>query len=197
MSDNHSSNVAILTRFIATLSGVGDLAIYDPSRELPAELDAGNDGSQWSLRLWKPAAIVTPRAAMEELYRRIPHRFPPLYEELALSYRWLEVQLDGLVELYANTPGPDLEAVFSKMTRDRAMTDVLFQRGLLPFGKAADGNYDPVCFDTARVRADGDSPIVRVEHEALLWEVGLGRTWPVSESFRAFLETGIQRTDNQ
>lgn len=141
------------------------------------------------------AAISTSRIALESLYVHLPERFPPLYEELLVSYRWLEVELVGFVKLYANPIEPTFDGLLSQMTCDKAMVEILFSRNLLPFGTASDGCYDPICFDRSRVLSDGESPIVRVEHESMLCEGQLGRVQPVSPTFRAFVAKILEEAE--
>jgi hypothetical protein len=69
----------------------------------------------------------------------------------------------------------------------------MHEHGFVAFGQWGDG-WGPLCLDVTQPRADGDCPIVWLDHE-LLWngepmsrarlEV-LAR--PVYESFRAFVE---------
>ena len=42
---------------------------------------------------WRPIKQVSNVSHLEPLYSKLPARFPPLYEELILSYRWAEVDL--------------------------------------------------------------------------------------------------------
>jgi hypothetical protein len=185
------SNTLLLQHFIASFNKLGDTTVFDRTRDaasIPPEMDAGADDSPWARRVWKPAAIRTDRSALDELYQKLPDRFPPLYEELVLSYRWFEADLHGYITLLANAPGPTLRPLMDEITADLALVEVLFARGLIPFGRASGGSYDPICFDTLRRRNDGDYPIVRVEHEAMLCDSRIGESWVVAGSFRTFLE---------
>lgn len=124
------------------------------------------------------------------MYAAVPGPFPPLYEALVLSYRWPEVDLGGFARLLGNPPGPSLKGLVGEITRDPVLTDVLFARGLVPFGRASD-RYDPVCFDTARRRPDGDCPVLRVEHEAALCDGRIVEQWEMADSFRLFVEVVV------
>jgi len=42
---------------------------------------------------WRSLQVTTDRSMLDAVYARLPARFPPLFEQLVLSYRWLEVDL--------------------------------------------------------------------------------------------------------
>lgn len=180
---------------MAAFGKLDNLVLCDEKQLLPPELDAGNDDSPWARRRWKPAVASTNRAALAELHKALPASLPPLYEQLVLSYRWLEVELRDFAILFANPPGNGLKALLAKMTCDRAMTDVLFPLGLIPFGQASDGRYDPVCFDTARRAGRGDCPVMRIEHEAVLCNQRVSDSWEIAGSFRSFVEAVVAKAD--
>ena len=139
------------------------------------------------------AAMSAIATSLDEFYEKLPHRFPPLCEQLVLSYRWMEVDLDEFLTLLANPPGPTLAPLFAKITADRIFVEVLFPLGLVPFAKASGGCYDPVCFDTKRRGDDGDCPVVRIEHEAVLCDGRVGDQWEVAKSFRSLVEAVIAK----
>lgn len=149
--------------------------------ELLARLVAGFPG---------PRAVTTPRDALSGLYQRLPAKFPPLYEQLVLSYRWPEVDLD-LVTLLANPAGPDLSGLLREIFRDPGLVDVLLPNGLLPFAKAGGGNYDPVCFDMRARGKQGDAPVVRIDHEEILCNRRVRVTGQVAPTFRGLVEAII------
>ena len=183
------SEADLLARLITAFGRLGDTVVYG-GEAVPPELDDGYDDSPWATPRWKPAATETDPAALSELYARLPGRFPPLYERLVLSYRWLDVQLDGLLVFLANPPGPSLEPLLSRITADPTFVKVLFPRGLIPFGRAGGDRYDPICFDTARRCATtGDCPIAWIEHEAVLCDEMIGDRRELAGSFRTLVET--------
>ena len=186
-----------LSRFVEAIAVLGDLTVRDATRELPLEVDAGTDDSRWAFRIWKPAALATPRSELESVYRHLPARFPPLYEDLVLSYRWLEVEIVGFVNLYANPVGPTLDGLLSNMMRDSAICTVLFSEGYLPFGTAPGGNYDAICFDTRRDLGNGDMPVVRVEHESILCNGKIEKVRTESQAFAPFMESIIAAAARQ
>jgi hypothetical protein len=72
----------------------------------------------------------------------------------------------------------------SRITADPIIYASLSPLGLIQFGRGSDGCYDPVCFDTSRRLADGDCPVVRVEHESLLCDDQIGEVDWLFNSFR-------------
>jgi len=186
------SDIEMLARFVDAFEKLDDMLSCEA---VPSELATGGGDGELTVRTWKPAPINTPATALESFYRQIPHSLPPVYEQLILTYRWLEVDLGSVVRLLPNPPGPDLTTLGDEICRDSAFVEVLFPLGLIPFGKAPDGCYDPVCFDTRRRHANGDCQVIRVEHESVLCHLQLGDTWPVTSSFRNLMRSVIAEAD--
>src|SRR5690242_15812018 len=92
-----------LSQFIESFGDSDDLISFD---SIPAELDGGTDLEGYPK--WKPVAIATDVSALKGLYAKIPGPLPALYERLALTYRWLEVNVGDQLRLLANPPGPTL-----------------------------------------------------------------------------------------
>jgi hypothetical protein len=134
----------------------------------PPELDAGVDPNDWNRRLWKPARIATSRGELRRLRGELGSRLPPLYEELVLTWRWLEV-CAGNLRLFPNPPSSTLEPLIRRILQEPAFGEHLTSIGVIPFGfYTRDAWYDPICFDT-RQRNAGDDCVVRVfDHEAML-----------------------------
>lgn len=181
------TDTELLAEFIQSFELLDDLLELEP---VPPELRGNNDGSFGRMVKWKPARIQTDAAALVAVYNVVPGPFPPLYEQLVLSYRWLEVHLKEIVCLHQNTPADSLMPLLKAITGDRILTEVLLPQGFIPFGKAAEA-YDPICFDTRRRGPDGDCPIVRFEHESILCNGQIGESWIVAGSFRILVERVI------
>jgi hypothetical protein len=180
----------LLARFVATFAQLDDLTCL-PREPPPAELMHRDPGGG---HRWCPAAIATGRDQLEALYRKIPGPFPALYERLVLSYRWLEVDL-GTARLLPNTPGPRLDGLADAMLRDPVLINTLLPARLIPFGKATDVCYDPVCFDLHSRKRD-DCPIIQVEHESVLCHDRIGKTWVRYPSFRELVCETIDRAQS-
>jgi hypothetical protein len=138
----------------------------------------------------RPAAIVTKRVHLEPLYRRLPRRFPDLYERLVLTYRWPVMDLQ-IVQLLSNPRGPTLSGLADEIFRDPVLTNTLIPTGFVPFGKATDTNYDPVCFDLNSMTR-GDCPVIQFEHEAILRHDKIGESYRRSSSFRELIYDTIE-----
>ncbi|HET8889674.1 MAG TPA: hypothetical protein VFQ41_12280 [Candidatus Angelobacter sp.] len=80
--------------------------VVDEFSMAPAEQLATGAEDEYGRRLWKPISFETPQPFLNEVYAELPNefRFPRLFEQLLLSYRWAEVDLDTY-RLLANPPG--------------------------------------------------------------------------------------------
>jgi len=67
---------------------------------------AGGRADRYGYRTWRPRRERTDPAELQQLYRKLPARFPRLYEELVLSFRWADVDLEAFT-LLANPPVMD------------------------------------------------------------------------------------------
>jgi hypothetical protein len=116
---------------------------------------------------WRPLLQESSHDMLDSLYAKLPARFPPLYEQLVLMYRWPEVDL-GSYRLLGNPPGPDLSGLLQNILRDKFLSTFLLKNGYMPFGKGPDMDYDPVCFDLASHKKNREFTIVKVDHEETL-----------------------------
>jgi hypothetical protein len=181
----------LICRFVATFEQLDDLMCL-PSDTAPPEL-ANEVRDGWDR--WRPTAIATAREQLEALYRKLPGRFPNLYEQLVLTHRWLEVHLQSVM-LLANPPGRTLDGLEREIFRDPVLIATLLPAGLIPFGKVSGGGYDPMCFDLNSQRR-GDCQIIQVEHEAVLCHDRLGKTWPRYASFRELVWDTIDLAESK
>ena len=140
---------------------------------------------------WPPFAFPTPAAEYHLLARSLPSVLPPLYEKLVLSYRWPEVGLPAFA-LYPNPPGPLIEGILMHMRADNRLWNTQISAGYLAFGSGAGGCYDRVCFDTNRRLADGDCPIVQIDHEQVLCYEHVRIVSELAESFRSLVMDSIR-----
>ncbi len=153
------------------------------------ELDEFGDGR------WRPAKVETSPSLLEPLYAILPAHFPPLYERLALSYRWAEVDL-GLFSLLANPPGADLSRLLSGMMKDKALAENLIPAGYIQFGKGPDVDYDPVCFDIKSRSNSKDYRIVKIDHEEILCRDRVKVVAELAPSFRQLVLQAIERANS-
>jgi len=181
-----SKESKLIDRFVASFERVEedelDCFHYgSPPHELivgPASIGGQNDFR------WRPKAISTPAAALDIVHARVG-ALPQLYEQLVLSYRWLEVDL-RVCRLLENPPGDDLQladGMFDDgMFADPVMNDTLLPAGFARFAKAPEMCYDPICFDLNRM-VNGDCPIMRFEHESILMYDKIGDHEQIFDSF--------------
>ncbi|MFC1759443.1 hypothetical protein ACFL2H_11865 [Planctomycetota bacterium] len=195
---SQQDDVDLIRRFVSSFERLDDLDYFDEP-EPPAELrweveeDDGMCSGPGRRIEWRPAAIDTPADALSIFDDRVSARLPRLYKLLIQSYRWLEVHLESLC-LFANPPGPDLQALFDQMYADPVLNYTLNPAGFVRFAMAASGCYDPVCFDLNQYH-DGECPIVRFEHESILCFDKIGESEQIFSSFREMMESEIRIAD--
>ncbi len=93
--------------------------------------------------------MQTDAYALEPPYAKVPARFPRLYEQLLISYRWAEVDLQSFT-LLANSPGEGLSGLLQHIMKDKGLWETLIPNGYIQFGKGPDMDYDPVASISAR-----------------------------------------------
>jgi hypothetical protein len=176
----------LLRRFVATFGAFDDLLA---SRQL---IGTGNihplvlePWSEWGFAQWRPIAQPTPREALKAVYSFIPGKFPPLYERLILSYRWYEVDV-GPLRLLSSLP-PRLDGLVDSITKDQGLFATLTSAGFVQFGKGADVDYDPVCFDVSSYAGD-DCRVVKFDHEEILMHGRLVEVAELAPSFHALVD---------
>jgi hypothetical protein len=157
----------LLEKYVVAFEKLDEMVVDEFSMPPAEQLMSGRE-DEYGRRLWKPITFETPKPFLDAIYAELPNqfRFPRLFEQLLLSYRWAEVDL-GTYRLLANPPGDDLNGFFQKMTHPD-LWDALTSAGLIPFGKGPDVDYDPVCFDIKSQKQGGDCRIVKMDHEEIL-----------------------------
>ena len=173
-----ADDVALIQRFVDSFQRLDD-STYTADEPPPAALTLGPAPDDWNTIRWAPASITSPPESIGDL----PHHesLPTLYRQLALSYRWMSVDLE-IVRLLGNPPGDGLQPLANLMTSDPVLQNTLAPNGYVRFAMAPDC-YDPICFDVNRA-ADDDCPIVRLNHESILMHDRIGDVSTVFDSFR-------------
>jgi hypothetical protein len=185
-----STNVhekALLKDFVASFEKFDDMLAMDPSDAVEWQLAVG-EPDQHGWKRWLPTKFGTNPSFLAPIYAQLPARFPPLYEQLVLSYRWAEVDL-GRYRLRANAPGPDLTGLWKEMSCDDFLFKTLIRAGYIPFGKGPDMDYDPVCFDLSARKKKSEFPVVKIDHEEILCH---GRIKIVLEMAKTFEDLVLQ-----
>ena len=171
----------LLVRFVAAFERLDDLGYYQ-RKPLPPELLAESDPDGRAFLRWRPAAMSTTPDSLSVIHSRMG-TLPSLFEQLALSFRWLEVDL-GLCRLLPNKPANDLKSLAEAMFTDPVLNETLIPARLARFALGSE-NYDPICFDLNQWdSATNDCPIVRLNHESILMHGELGDVETLFGSFR-------------
>ena len=180
----------LLARFIATFAQLDELLWFDDGSPPPEMVVTVRDSNASSLPRWQPAKQCVPRSALSEIQRIGP--LPDLFESLALSYCWLDVDLN-VCRLIANPPTGDLKTLADSMYGDIVMNNTLLSANFVRFALAPNECYDPICFDVSRM-VDGDCPVVRMNHESILSNDEIGEVTTVFDSFRSLVVAVIEST---
>lgn len=123
----------------------------------------------------------------------MPARFPPLYEQLVLSYRWADADL-GTFTLLANPPGEGLTGLLQHISKDKGLWETLIPNGGIPFGRGTDVDYDPVCFDI-KARKNGDYRVVKIDREKILCNCRVRVVSEIAPSFLFLVLQTIERAE--
>ena len=140
---------------------------------------------------WRPIFQATDHSMLEPLYAKLPTRFPPLYEQLVLTYRWADVDL-GSYRLLGNPIGPNLSGLLDKMLKDKFLSSCLLKNGYIPFGKGPDIDYDPVCFNLKSRKKNREFSIVKLDHEEILCNERIKVVAEIAPTFEHLVKTTIE-----
>ena len=190
MKPNRKKVAGLLHRFVEAFPLLDDLEWYEDA-PLPTGLSCSEPVDSLPQR-WKPAQINTPADALCDI-RKGRQPLPSLFEQLATSYRWLEVDL-GVCRLLANCPANALTPLATEMFNDPILNNTLLPAGFIRFATAPNGCYDPICFELSRMQGY-DRPIVRLNHESILTNDNVGETTTVFDSFRELVIAVINSAD--
>jgi hypothetical protein len=142
-SDNRRAQ--LLRQVVASWEKLDGLSVEENLGEHASAFSTG-EKNKFGATVWRPILQTTGATMLDPLYAKLPARFPPLYEELLLTYRWAEVDL-GSYRLFGNPLGTDLLGLLHGISKDKFLSTCLPKNGYIPFGKGPDIDYDPVCFD--------------------------------------------------
>ena len=184
----------LLAGYIASFAKLDEMDLYDDGVARPEMQLASGKIDEYDRKIWGPLRMETDSHALEPIYAELPARFPPLYELLVLSYRWAEVDLNSY-RLLANPPGPDLSGLLQNISRDQGLWNALIPAGFIQFGKGADVDYDPVCFDVKSRRKSGDYRVVKIDHEAILCNNRVKIVGELAPSFEQLVLNTIERAE--
>jgi len=186
-----SKHVDLIEKYVASFSRLDDMLAMEETDPVAWQLSTGVE-DEYGFKKWRPMRCVTPASALDSIYQELPARFPRLFEELVLSYRWAEVDL-GKYRLLANPPGSDLSGFFQQMSNAPDIWSALLPGGFLPFGKGPDMDYDPVCFDVKSRKQGGDCRIVKIDHEEILCNHRVNVVSELAPSFHQLVLQTVER----
>jgi hypothetical protein len=183
----------LLSTFVRTFGKLDALDFFPELNPIAAALTAGEPDEHGILR-WEPRRSETDASSLEMLYAKLPARFPSLFERMLLTYRWAEVDLETY-KLLPNPPGPDLEGFLREMSRDNGLWEALIPAGFMQFGRGADIDYDPVCFDISSRGKNRDMRVVKIDHEEILCNYKVKVVAELAPSFFELLQGTIARAN--
>ena len=115
------------------------------------------------------------------LERRLPKSFRHLVTNYAFRpFEW------GPVSLFGNSETYDAFSLHIAPMRDDVIWQTTRSAGFVHFGRPEAANYDPICF--APAASDRESPIVQLDHEAILIERRIKVAREIAPSFVALAE---------
>ena len=152
--------------------------------EVPSEF-ATSESNEFDCVLWTPVRQSTHVTEFEKIYDKVPGRMPKTFESCLMTFGWLPVEV-GDVDLFPHHPQSGLKVFLEHVLRDKELFPYLFRERYVPFGRAAGGSYDPICFDLKRTK-DRDCPLVRIDHESVLIDQTPVVTSELAPSFRVWL----------
>jgi hypothetical protein len=183
----------LLEEFVAAFAKLDEMAEFQEIDPVAWELRVAQ-ADQFGMTQWRPSKTKTDPELLSPLYAKLPARFPPLYEQLVLSYRWAEVDLQSF-RLLANPPGPDLSRLLAEIEKDKGLTESLIPAGYVKFGKGPDMDYDPVCFDIKSRTKRKDYRIVKIDHEEILCHYKVKVVAELAPSFEQLVRQTIERAN--
>lgn len=138
--------------------------------------------------------VVTDPSSLAEIYETLPGKFPKLFEELLLNYRWCQANI-GRLRLLSNPPGNGYCGLLKEITKDKIMYEVCTANGYLQFALGEDGSYDPICFDFKK-KASSKVAVVRLDHEDALCKERIRVLEIVAPSFEEYVASVVSGTSN-
>jgi len=130
---------------------------------------------------------------IEPLEAAIPAPLPPSYRSLVTRYLFPAFEISPII-LLANTGQTLYHEMSMAMTRDKVLSIVLLKSGYAQFARPNTGDSDPVCFDFNRKSADGECPIVRISHHAIVFNSAVKLMDEIAPSFHELID-GFVRTE--
>ena len=145
-----TDDTELIQRFVNCFARLDD-STFSHADPPPPEFAAGIDPDDWNAIRWRPLAMSSPIESLGAI-RRVGV-LPNLYEQLATSYRWPDIDI-GICRLLPNLLADDLRPLSDSMFADPVLNATLIPNGFARFALAPNGCYDPICFDLNRFAND-------------------------------------------
>ena len=88
-----NDHAELIEKFVASFESVAEEMVADEILDPVGWQLASGPANDYGRKPWRPRRERTNASELQPLYAKLPARFPPLYEELVLSYRWADVDL--------------------------------------------------------------------------------------------------------
>jgi hypothetical protein len=128
---------------------------------------------------------------IEPLEAELPAPLPPSYRSLVTRYLFPAFEIAPLI-LLANTGQTLYHEMSMTMAKDKVLSEVLLKNGFAQFARPNNGDSDPVCFDFRQRAADGECPIVRISHHAIVSGSPIEAAEEMAPSFYDFVGRFVQ-----
>jgi hypothetical protein len=131
---------------------------------------------------------------MRRFESRLGGRLPPSFGSLMRRYAFTPFEW-GPVRFFGNSGTDDEDDLAIAAVRDPAIWHATSKAGFIQFARSPGVNYDLICFDMTIRRKNRESPIVRIDHEAILIYdrvIVVEDLWP---SFAELLESLLAEGD--
>jgi len=153
--------------------------------DVPQPLRVGNAQFgiyyRWAIQRFDHTSWIT------HLETKLPQPLPPSYRSLVSRYIFPAFEINSLI-LLANTGKTLYNEMSMTMAHDKVLSQVLLKNGYAQFARPHTGDSDPVCFDFNRRSIDGECPIVRINHRAIVSKSQVKVTAKVASSFIKFID---------
>ena len=136
---------------------------------------------RWTIQRFPHITWIHPLEA------KLPHTLPPSYRSFVSRYIFPAFEVNSLI-LLANTGKTLYHEMAMAMVHDKVLSQVLLKNGYAQFARPNTGESDPVCFDFNHRGPDGECPIVRISHRALVSQMQPKVTSKISTSFIKFID---------
>jgi hypothetical protein len=153
-----------------------------PLREGGAEFGLYYD---WTIQRYDQINWIIPLEA------KLPYPLVPAYRSLVTRYIFPAFEVDSLI-LLANTGQTLYHEMTMAMAHDKVLSAVLLKNGYAQFARPNTAESDPVCFDFNRRDAEGECPIVRIRHHAIVFSGQVKVMAEIAPSFSEFVSAYLR-----